>query len=365
VSTSASARSSTKAAKKAEKEQRVQAALQRKGANGSRIPAASASQPSASDNSAAPGHPLRVLLLHGYSQNGSVLRARIGALRKDVNAFCTFTAVDAPVTLSTQRQPEPGTSDRSSRAWWALKRVSLDGVSQSVTAAPAATATSASSGSSSSAASIPPAEQHYSRLDESVSVIRSALSRERIDGLFCFSQGAAFGALLLALQRYGTLTQRLPEQLSDEERTLLERARPVVEPLAAAGGEADMTFSWLSGVRFAVFVSGFVPRAAALQVLFPPRLPLVAASLHVLGTEDKNVSNEESQRLAALFPNGEHCVHDGAHIVPSDKQNRAKIHAFLQRMSSTPPQRLSNETKAPESSEANAASASSGLSSAV
>ncbi|KAJ2947313.1 hypothetical protein O0L34_g17026 [Tuta absoluta] len=57
---------------------------------------------------------LKILAFHGYRQNGSVFRGKIGSFRKAVNKYAQLTFISAPHRVMN----EDGGGDDDSRSWW-------------------------------------------------------------------------------------------------------------------------------------------------------------------------------------------------------------------------------------------------------
>jgi hypothetical protein len=80
--------------------------------------------------------------------------------------------------------------------------------------------------------------------------------------------------------------------------------------------------------KFAIFVSGFVPRdggAAASLLAGVSDVP----SLHVFGSADELVVPERSRALSELFEGASTLEHPGGHMTPSGAAVRAQFNEFL------------------------------------
>ena len=133
----------------------------------------------------------------------------------------------------------------------------------------------------------PAVSKTYVGLEESLALARQTLQEHGpFDGLLGFSQGATLGALLC-----------------------LAPSSPPLPPL-----------------RFAVLVSGFMPRDPALE---PLRVPL--PSLHVMGEHDQLVAAASSRRLSDCFAGATIHSHEGGHLVPSSADFRALLKDFVTR----------------------------------
>jgi predicted esterase len=114
-------------------------------------------------------------------------------------------------------------------------------------------------------------------------------ARERFDGVFGFSQGAALAGLLAATQQS--------------------------DPTSALRFE------------FAVMVGGFTSFEAQHAALF--ERPVPRPSLHVMGASDAIVALRDSLRLAARFEDPVIVKHPGGHVIPSDPSITARVAAFI------------------------------------
>ena len=143
----------------------------------------------------------------------------------------------------------------------------------------------------------PAVSKTYVGLEESLALARQTLHEHGpFDGLLGFSQGATLGALLC-----------------------LAPSSPPLPPL-----------------RFAVLVSGFMPRDPALEPLFgtadgPPPLRVPLPSLHVMGEHDELVATASSRRLSDCFAGATIHSHAGGHLVPSSADFRALLKDFVTR----------------------------------
>lgn len=149
----------------------------------------------------------------------------------------------------------------------------------------------------------PAVSKTYVGLEESLALARQTLQEHGpFDGLLGFSQGATLGALLC-----------------------LAPSSPPLPPL-----------------RFAVLVSGFMPRDPALEPLVgtadgPPPLRVPLPSLHVMGEHDELVAAASSRRLSDCFAGATIHSHEGGHLVPSSADFRALLKDFVTRQAAATP----------------------------
>lgn len=218
--------------------------------------------------------PLRVLCIHGYRQNGGSFREKTGALRKLLKKSVELVFVDAPFSVHSpdvcspspdcETSPSPAV-EADARGWWFsdIEARSFSAQQQCEVSL---------------------------GLDQSVAAVRDAIRTQGpFDGLLGFSQGAAFVAMLCALQ----------------EQNL----------------EPDFNF------RFAILVAGF--RSACLEHDRFYGATLQIPSLHVFGQEDKVIPEHMSKDLLPVFSNPQILTHPGGHFVPAASVHRQTYQDFL------------------------------------
>ncbi|TFK26329.1 hypothetical protein FA15DRAFT_667629 [Coprinopsis marcescibilis] len=228
-----------------------------------------------------------VLVLHGYSQNAVIFSKRIGALRKECKNV-EFVFIDAPhilqpadLVFNSTRLEELGLraevqaneasiaveSDPSltPRAWWKpnLERTAAYG------------------------------------LEESIMVVKEALLKRKFDGVFGFSQGAAFAAVVAAL-------------LENPE---------VYPPFLVDGKPPHPPF------EFCVAVSGFKVEDPFCDPLWEKGFN--TPTLHVIGKTDVVVVEERSHKLLEVSHTKRVEEHLGGHFVPSKGPWRKFLAAYL------------------------------------
>lgn len=136
-------------------------------------------------------------------------------------------------------------------------------------------------------------------LEDSILLLRDILQRDRYDGVFGFSQGAAMAALLAAL---------------------LEQ--PHSYPPFLIDGEAPHP-----PFKFCVAVSGFKAPGSLSAETFGTSYS--TPTLHVLGRNDVIVIKERSKGLLDLSQNKRLEEHDGGHFVPSKANWREFFRNYL------------------------------------
>ncbi|KAJ7031576.1 serine hydrolase FSH [Mycena alexandri] len=226
-----------------------------------------------------------VLVLHGYSQNASIFSKRLGALRKQCGKAVDFVFVDGPLilqpvdlvgmaspsasaesTLNALGASEAGLEKNEARAWWKWNDQKSEALG----------------------------------LAGSLETIRDVLKTRKFDGVFGFSQGATFAALLSAL---------------------LER--PHVYPPFLVDGKAPHP-----PFKFCVSVSGFRLSGAIADAIY--EAPYLTPTLHIIGRNDVIIIEERSHRLVAISANARVEEHDGGHFVPSKGSWRKFLAAYLE-----------------------------------
>ncbi|KAG1830092.1 serine hydrolase FSH [Suillus variegatus] len=215
------------------------------------------------------------------SQNASISSKRLGALRKSMGKdiemgtlgiYVTIPIIDGPIVLLP---------------------VDLNGASSA--ASLAALGASEANTTSSDPSSTPrawwktnPEKTIAHGLEESILLLRDILQRDRYDGVFGFSQGAAMAALLA---------------------TLLER--PHSYPPFLVDGEAPHPpFKFCIACR--IFGTSYS-----------------TPTLHVLGRNDVIIIKERSKGLLDLSQNKRLEEHDGGHFVPSKANWREFLRNYL------------------------------------
>ncbi|CAK5263386.1 unnamed protein product, partial [Mycena citricolor] len=216
--------------------------------------------------------PVKVLVLHGYSQNASIFSKRLGALRKQCGKAVDFVFIDGPIILqpadlmgaasTTSLGSEEGAEARGWFKWNASKN-------------------------------------EAEGLAESLVMIRDLLKSQRFDGVFGFSQGAGMAGLLSAM---------------------LERPESY-PPFLIYGQPPHPPF------KFCVAVSGFRLNGAIGDSVFATTYK--TPTLHVIGKTDIIVVEERSRKLVDLNESPRVEEHDGGHFVPSKGNWRKFLAAYL------------------------------------
>ncbi|CAL1573081.1 unnamed protein product [Knipowitschia caucasica] len=226
--------------------------------------------------------PLRVLCIHGYRQNSGSFREKTGALRKLLKKHVELVFMDAPLCVKPPEAPgtpqtcegTPGTPqssevspDQDPRGWW-FSDVAARSFS---------------------------AQQRCEvslGLDQSVAAVRDAVKTlGPFDGVLGFSQGAAFVAMLCALQE-----QNLEPEF---------------------------------GFRFAVLVAGFRSACSEHERFYERVLEI--PTLHVFGLDDRVIPDHMSKDLLPVFKEPLTLTHPGGHFIPAAAAHRQTYQDFLKR----------------------------------
>jgi len=228
----------------------------------------------------------RVLVLHGYAQNGYILSKRLSALRKQCKTTVEFVFVDAPLVLQPEdlfddepTEPEANKDplkDPSAivRGWWKFadkERTVSVGLENS--------------------------------LGYLKGVLEAAVTEGKVfDGIFGFSQGAGMAGILAALL----------EDPSKRHPDFSTNGNPPHPP-----------------VSFCVCAAGFLPKFPAAASIISPTSGLNTLTLHICGMADQIIPIARANQLVAITPNKRIETHDGGHYVPSKTPWRKFIAAWL------------------------------------
>ncbi|KAH9279845.1 Ovarian cancer-associated -like protein [Echinococcus granulosus] len=205
---------------------------------------------------------LRILCIHGYRQTGNTFREKSGYFRKILKGSCEFVFIDSPLKI-----PSPADTVDQGFGWWF----------------------------SQSDDSFDPAEHtdFLRGFDESVEVVKNALKEQGpFDGIFAFSQGAAFVTLL----------QLLMEQHPQE---------------------------WNAPtVNFAILVAPFRSRSSLHAPLYKGLIKM--PTLLVYGRDDKVIPAEMTEELLPLYTAPQTTfVHPGGHMIPTTAAAKEAFRTFI------------------------------------
>ncbi|KAI8967964.1 serine hydrolase FSH [Mycotypha africana] len=226
---------------------------------------------------------LKILCLHGYTQNAIMFRKKIAAACKSVQEIAEFTFVTGPhhiipATLTTVAEREEVANEYVSEehkpyGWWfspKYKPIDKDGF--------------------------------FIGFKESVDFIKDIMIKEGpFDGILGFSQGACFTALLT--------------QLLEDRSYFPDLISPSFEhpPL-----------------KFSIIVAGFKPvLQEATNVMLTRDKKVKTPSMHFIGDLDTLVSPENMVSLTEAFDNPTIFRHMGGHYLPSNSTSCKAFHKFL------------------------------------
>ncbi|KAK7513497.1 serine hydrolase-domain-containing protein [Phyllosticta citriasiana] len=251
-----------------------------------------------------PTKPIKILMLHGYTQSGPLFRNKTRALEKTLaKAFPAGLALSyptAPVKLSRAQIPsfdtdgvkadETEEEEPEAYGWWVRK----DKVEQANGKVEGEGFT-------------------YEGLETGFAKLADVLKEEGpFDGVIGFSQGGAAAGMLASLLEPGRKEafEKAQEKGGMPYPQVMEGVHP---PL-----------------KFAVSYSGFAPAANELyQAFYEPKIK--TSMLHFLGSLDTVVEESRSLRLADACEKKEGRVvyHPGGHFLPSQKQPVSVLVGFI------------------------------------
>ncbi|OKL63000.1 hypothetical protein UA08_01953 [Talaromyces atroroseus] len=241
-----------------------------------------APNPSASS----PAKPLRILMLHGFTQSGTLFRAKTGALTKAITkAFlhnASFSFPTGPLPLNPADIPGYVTPDIKQKeipdmeafGWW--RRPS---------------------------STIPPIE--YTGVEDAFRTVAQTLRDEGpFDGVIGFSQGASLAFAVTSLLENGR-REAFSSAVTDKDY--------FPEPFIPenTGNHPPL--------KFCIVYSGFKFADMRYRALYNP--PVATPMLHVMGTLDALVSEAMGRELAETCGGDSDVIfHPGGHFVPGGKR---------------------------------------------
>jgi len=240
--------------------------------------------------------PLKILMLHGYTQSGPLFHAKTRALEKHIQkAFPGSTLFYPTGPLRLNPADVPGFESSSSAdakdvevyGWWR----------RSNTADP----------------------PEYLGFEDGLAAVAGILASEGpFDGVVGFSQGAALTAMLASL---------LEGQTRREAFAHFRSKSPLSIPFPASFESLQH-----SPLKFAVVYSGFVAPGERYQAFYDhPQIQTPTA--HFLGSLDSVVDESRSRALIDACGGQEKARviwHPGGHFVPSGKQYLEALVDFIQ-----------------------------------
>jgi len=247
-----------------------------------------------------PTRPLKLLMLHGYTQSGPLFQSKTGALRKTLNksfpAGIELVYPTAPIRLSPADESFLAGSTSGDAegkegkeeveidawAWWRRKSAGTD-------------------------------RYVYEGIEQGLGHIAHVLNTQGpFDGVIGFSQGAACAAMLASL-----LEPNRRAAFTAQENT--------------GGMPFPASFTHINHppLRFAVSYSGFAARGTnAYDAFYEPKI--ATPVLHFLGTQDVVVEEARSLALVEACERREErfvVYHPGGHFLPSTQ--KASVNALV------------------------------------
>ncbi|KAL5606378.1 hypothetical protein BROUX41_002795 [Berkeleyomyces rouxiae] len=218
----------------------------------------------------------KVLMIHGYTQSGSLFRSKVRAVEKallktlnPIGITLAFLYPTAPIRLSPRDIPgwqpkedgDEGNDEIDAYGWFRFEENSLT----------------------------------YKGIDKGAATLAAEIrAAGGVDIVLGFSQGAFVAAALAAILE---APHRTPADA--------DQAAWVADLRDANQGKP---------VKFAVVYSGFISKAMDLMWLYEPKLK--TPSLHILGGLDTIVDETRSTALIEKCENPKVYVHPGSHYVP-------------------------------------------------
>jgi len=255
-----------------------------------------------------PDRPIKLLMLHGYTQSGSLFQAKTGALRKTLQkAFpkgIELVYPTAPIRLTpadesflagnTSKDGEgKDTKDGEEQeidawAWWRRK-----GTGEPYT---------------------------YEGMEQGLERIASVLKEQGpFDGVVGFSQGGAAAAMVASLLE--------PGRRAAFEKLYPEGGMRFPESFEEDTGYMEGTIH--PPLKFAVSYSGFAARGKnPYHAFYEPKIK--TPMLHFLGTQDVVVEEARSLALVQACEHSEEkyvVYHPGGHFLPSTQ--KASVNALI------------------------------------
>lgn len=263
-----------------------------------------------------PAKPLRILCLHGYTQNPTLFSAKTAALRKTLTKVFSqqkgfdikFSYPAGPLHIAPAEIPgyDPETTaeqapqdEPEALGWWVM-RGSQGGI-----------------GSESKGDII------YDGVEKSMAVIAECICSEGpFDGVIGFSQGAAAAAMVASMLEGSERLRAFDTNSSSMGGMPL--------PEAILTGQGPNRRPTQPPLKFAVCYSGFKARdSRRCAAFYEPKIQTPV--LHVLGEVDVVVESARSQGLVDVCEGGPDrvVVHPGGHFVPSQKPMLDVVVGFI------------------------------------
>ncbi|SGY34371.1 BQ5605_C002g01621 [Microbotryum silenes-dioicae] len=252
-----------------------------------------------------PSNVVRVLMLPGYTQNATIFKGRMGAIKRSlpasvelVFAFLHQThVVDMPTNSSadfdssaTSNSDSPETTPR---CWWYAEE--KEGY------------------------------RHFAKMDETLEYLREfIITQGPFDGCWGFSQGKTTLGSWAEQQNISLMLITLPAGAACAAILTALVENPSLHPIFARDGP-----NWPPApFKFSILSAGFMPQDPTMAKLFDK--PLHTPTVHVLGRADTIVSNDRSTPLAEAFVDARVEWHEGGHHTPSKASWRHFFKHYLE-----------------------------------
>ncbi|RDW90944.1 hypothetical protein BP5796_02109 [Coleophoma crateriformis] len=241
---------------------------------------------------------LKILMLHGYTQDGTLFHSRTKALEKILKKAFPSTNADplnpfpggvellyptGPVRLQPEDIPGydartvvEGSKEKEAYGWWKHD----------------------------------PTAEAYAGLDETFTILAETIrNADGIDGVVGFSQGAAVASFVASLLEPG------------RESAFVQNVGGMVYPADWVGVNQGRE------LKFAVSYSGFCSTIDQYRSFYEPKIR--TPFLHVIGSSDMIVEESRSLALAEACENSKVLYHPGAHFVPIGKDMAGEFVSFV------------------------------------
>lgn len=252
--------------------------------------------------------PLKILMLHGYTQSGQLFRAKTRALEKHVQkAFpgSTLSYPTGPLRLKSSDVPgfDPSNAsedeDVEAYGWWR----------RSNTADP----------------------PEYLGMENGFSEVAKTLTTDGpFDGVAGFSQGAALAAMVSSL-----LEGQRRKDVFQDSRSQSSLSIPFPSSFL------DIQHPPL---KFCIMYSGFVAPGERYRAFYDPHIS--TSSCHFIGSLDSVVEESRCRALVDGFggePRAQLVFHPGGHFLPSSKQFLDVLVNFIGNITRPDPQKSAKE----------------------
>lgn len=221
---------------------------------------------------------LRILMLHGYTQNAAVFNDRTGGLRKSLKQIAEFVYSDAPFDVPKFISPEESKEDENEKdqpsKGWYTKTPESDPVKD---------------------------------VEKSLDYLNDVFKQKGpFDGVWGFSQGATMTHFLV-----NTVLDSRNNQTNNNLRNSI-----------------DFKFAILTATSKSahVFLAGFEDR------FYRKDHRLDMPSLFIIGKMDKITEYSKALELTEYYERPRVYVHEKGHFIPSDKESKQVYAEFLNEM---------------------------------